>query len=152
PKRASNPPSLAPGLPLTEASHARERALGLSPGSSPARAPSPARVPVELYAEPVSMRSGMMWAWVLAVLLTLGALGLVIVRLKDKERESDEQAQILEDAKKKTVVRQGDVTLDSDPSEAAVWLLLGKTPLDTMPLDTSKPYYELRVELEGYKA
>jgi hypothetical protein len=43
------------------------------------------------------------------------------------------------------------VVIDSDVAGAAVWMNLGKTPVDSLPL-SSAGIYELRVQQDGCKA
>jgi serine/threonine protein kinase len=45
----------------------------------------------------------------------------------------------------------GDLTIASDEADAAVWLLLGRTPVESLPLSAAM-VHELRVEHEGYQA
>lgn len=45
--------------------------------------------------------------------------------------------------------KSGQVTIDSEPDKAAVWMLLGRTPIDTNPMSAAM-LHELRLEFEGY--
>jgi hypothetical protein len=45
--------------------------------------------------------------------------------------------------------RSGQVIIDSTPDKAAVWMLLGRTPLESNPVSTAM-LHELRVEFDGY--
>ncbi len=46
--------------------------------------------------------------------------------------------------------RYADVVIDSDVPDAAVWMNLGKTPVDSLPLSTAG-IYELRIQQDGFK-
>src|SRR5207237_342860 len=62
-----------------------------------------------------------------------------------------EQAATLERRLRAEQVVPGTIVVHSRPDEAAVWLLLGRTPFDSIALSTEN-VWELRVELEGYAA
>jgi len=66
---------------------------------------------------------------------------------KEHEREADLEARRAEAEAKR--VRAGDVIVDSSVPEAAVWLLLGRTPVDSLPLSAGA-VHQVRVEHEGY--
>ena len=68
-------------------------------------------------------------------------------RRAEKEQANRELEQRLRDAKAKP----GNVRITSSPDLAAVWLLLGRAPFETIQLSTSN-VWEVRVELEGYQS
>jgi hypothetical protein len=63
-----------------------------------------------------------------------------------KEKERDE----LERRLRAEQADPGSIRVASTPDGAAVWLLLGRTPFDSIPLKTLS-VWEMRVELEGHK-
>jgi len=64
-----------------------------------------------------------------------------------RQREADEETKRRQDAQ----ADRGTISVTTKPSEASVWLKLGRTNLDTMVL-SSNQLHRLRIELEGYQA
>lgn len=95
---------------------------------------------------------GLGWIWAIAVVLALGALGVVLWQQKSSDAKIEETRQLAAKASRaaEESARQGDLVVGSEPAEAAVWLLLGRTPLDTRELDAAR-LHELRIEHEGYQ-
>lgn len=63
------------------------------------------------------------------------------------QREADEQTRLATKAQ----ADSGVITVSAEPADASVWLKLGRTPVDTMPL-TSSQMHRVRLELPGYQA
>lgn len=95
--------------------------------------------------------------WLIVLLAAGAALVWVIMDLRDKGRQ---QAAANEERKREAEEKErqleaeladpGAIVVASDPGEAAVWLLLGRTPTDSLPLPTGQ-LHELRLELDGYQ-
>ena len=108
--------------------------------------------------KPVRLKSRIPGAIALAVALA-GGIGIVIV-YKDQEQATAAQRELRAQALKKHDEDQtravnalpdpGTLVVSSTPSEASVWLKLGRTNLDTMVLPSSQ-LHRLRLELEGYQ-
>ena len=82
--------------------------------------------------------------WILT-LVVIGAIGGVFLYLKTKDLpESTTTVHKVGDG-----VRAGNITVSASEPEAAVWLKLGRTPLDTLPLSAAD-VHQVRVEHEGY--
>jgi hypothetical protein len=64
-----------------------------------------------------------------------------------RQQEADEETRRRQDAQ----ADRGTISVTTKPSEASVWLKLGRTNLDTMVL-TSNQLHRLRIELDGYQA
>ena len=64
----------------------------------------------------------------------------------ERQRAADEATRRAQDAQ----ADRGTIAVTSKPSEASVWLKLGRTNLDTMVL-TSSQLHRLRLELDGYQ-
>ena len=88
-----------------------------------------------------------------------GGAGFYVVYKNQEEasaaqRERDEKAR--RDAEERTrqlsnaQADRGSIAVSVTPSEASVWLKLGRTNLDTMVL-TSSQLHRLRIELDGYQ-
>jgi hypothetical protein len=67
---------------------------------------------------------------------------------RDKQRKADAEARSkeLSDAQ----ADRGTIRVTSTPSEASIWLKLGRTPVDTLPLAASQRH-RLRIERDGYQ-
>ena len=95
--------------------------------------------------------------WLLLVVAGGGALFWVI-RQQSALREQSEASARDTEARQRELLGQhmaaqpknGRIAIDSEPAEAAVWMLLGRTPLDTDKL-SSAMVHELRLELDGYQ-
>jgi hypothetical protein len=107
---------------------------------------------------PVRLKSRALGVISLLVIVA-GAIGFYVVYRNQEEagtaqRARDEQAR--KDAEDRTrqmsnaQADRGTITVGSTPSEASVWLKLGRTNLDTMPLSSSQ-LHRLRIELDGYQ-
>jgi hypothetical protein len=103
--------------------------------------------------------SGLGKVWLILAVLAVGGFALILElktdvfhpeRKRAKEEAAARQAeerQRAEDAKK---VRTGDLSVTSVPDKAAVWLLLGKAPTDSIELPTGMDH-QIRVDGEGFK-
>jgi serine/threonine-protein kinase len=142
PARATTPPPIASPTP----SSARRPPLQSSLTGGTAAIPD------------LSPRGGRgLW---IAALVGLVVVGVVIATKTDllhpgrsAEHEREVQSKV-DEAKRAAEVgrqRRADVVVDSDPPQAAVWMLLGSTPMDSLPL-SSASIYELRVEQQGFKS
>ncbi len=67
-------------------------------------------------------------------------------RQVQRQREADEQTRRLQEAQ----LDPGTILVTTTPPEASVWLKLGRTPLDSVPLSSGQ-LHRIRVELEGYQ-
>ncbi|HEX4418515.1 MAG TPA: protein kinase [Kofleriaceae bacterium] len=130
----------------------------------PATAPRPvARPPVVDIPEiedlpPVRLKSRALGVISLVVLIA-GAIGFYVIykdqieqreaqALRDKQRQEAAEAETkrLSDAQ----ADRGAITVSVTPREASVWIKLGRTPFDSMPL-TSSQLHRLRIERDGYQ-
>ncbi len=111
---------------------------------------------------PIARSGGMMWLWLVVVLGAAGALVWVVhnsgqVNASRQQQHDDEIAAARAAAAKKTadltaeLPDPGGIRVTSTPDGAAVWLMLGRTPLDSIGLPSGM-VHELRVELDGYHA
>ncbi|HTJ47111.1 MAG TPA: protein kinase [Kofleriaceae bacterium] len=118
------------------------------------------RAPSE--APPQALKSSTSWIWIVVVLALGGVLVWVIKRSGDvnaanKQAHDDEAAKQQEAAAAKTKQLQdelpdpGGIRVRSTPDGAAVWLMLGRTPFDSMGLPANM-VHELRVESDGFQA
>lgn len=96
------------------------------------------------------------WVWLIVILAGVAALIWVVYTQtnlikKEKQQEARIEAENAEALRKHRESQPvaGSVAITSTPGEAAVWLKLGRTPLDTTELDTDV-YHELRLEHPGY--
>lgn len=95
--------------------------------------------------------------WLLLVLAGGGAL-FWVVRQQNALREQSEANARATEAKQREILdqhraaqpRSGRILIDSEPAEAAVWMLLGRTPLQSDKLSAAM-VHELRLELDGYQ-
>ncbi len=98
------------------------------------------------------------WVWAVATLSAL--VGLVLLLYTQTDIFHPERAQAKREAaerKHKEAERRlraeqkqgGNIIVEADQDGAAVWLLLGRTPVDSMPLPITHPH-QLRFEREGY--
>jgi len=146
------------------------RAPALAPGSAPVQA-RPSAVSVVAIPPPdsfgsddptLAIRLGKRRGlgpvlWLLLVVAGGGALFWVI-RQQSALREQSEASARDTEARQRELLGQhmaaqpknGRIAIDSEPAEAAVWMLLGRTPLDTDKL-SSAMVHELRLELDGYQ-
>jgi hypothetical protein len=107
---------------------------------------------------PVRLRSRALG--IVSLLIVIGgAIGFYMVYRNQQEttaaqREKDEQARRDADQRTRDLsvaqADRGTITVSSTPSEASVWLKLGRTNLDTLVL-TSSQMHRLRIELDGYQ-
>jgi serine/threonine protein kinase len=96
--------------------------------------------------------------WLVAV-VSVTVVGLLVWKsgiLNPRQRSDEDLAardQVAAAARGAEVskTRYADVVIDSDVPGAAVWMNLGKTPVDSLPL-SSAGIYELRVQQDGWKA
>jgi serine/threonine protein kinase len=138
-----------------------------SASTSAAAAPASALVaavmpPLDVQAPDLSLGSrrgrglrSLLWAVLIAA-----AAGILVwvVRNQMALREQAEQQAQANEARQKELLREhmaaqpksGRILIESEPAEAAVWMLLGRTPLQTEPLSAAM-VHELRLELDGYQ-
>jgi serine/threonine-protein kinase len=167
PERAPSVPSLpsAPPEPApapAPASSASTPTPGFAAtGAAAPAAPAPPRA-FEIAAPdaaPVSLHPSSRGLWWMAA-LTLAVAAVVIATQTDllhpgrNEARARAAAAALRDDQRAAEVartRRADVIVDSEPAEAAVWMLLGTTPVDSLPLPTTT-IYELRIEQQGFRS
>jgi hypothetical protein len=97
--------------------------------------------------------------WVGLSVFAAAALGTVLYTqtdLFDPARKRDEE-RVAENEREAAIARHeaaqpvaAELTITTGEPDAAVWLLLGRTPVDSMPLSAAM-VHELRVEHEGYQ-
>lgn len=141
-----------------------------APPPAPAKAPPPRRVvaaPTDLVEqlEPPKLKSNTSWiVGAISVVVLVAGGWFIYTRMQqqgkdieegkaaaakrraDKEEANRQLEQRLRDAKAKP----GTMRIASTPDLAAVWLLLGRGPFESIALRTNN-VWELRVELEGYQ-
>jgi hypothetical protein len=98
------------------------------------------------------------WFWFIATAFVLGALFLILYTQTDvfhpeRARAKEERAEREQKAYERRLYAQqkkgGNILIKASQDGAAAWLLLGRTPVDTMPLPLDSPH-QLRFEREGY--
>jgi hypothetical protein len=168
-------PEPEPELPLpapTPTPTAATPAVAIKASAAPAPAPKPApatvqrRRPVSAI-EPVaddlapSIRlKSRFWPIVWGVII-VGGLGVAVYAyLQQKEgRSAHEKQQAEQRAANEALEKRlreeqedpGTIRIRSEPSEGTVWLLIGRTPCESIGLPSSM-LHQLRVELDGYTA
>jgi serine/threonine protein kinase len=118
-----------------------------------------APVPVAIVDEaPPSLARRLSWVWVLLAAAGAGALVWVVTSQADRNREADAQRAAAQERAAAETARltnelpdPGAIRVDSEPRDAAVWLLLGRAPMDSFALPTGM-VHQVRVELEGFRA
>jgi hypothetical protein len=137
------------------------------PAAAPAAAPPRMRFvkPAEDVdaVEVPQLRRNPLWTWLgLAVLVGGGIALFLTLRSQGETLTAGEKAAAEERARKEKAHQDeerrlraeqadpGAIVVNSDKDGDGVWLLLGRTPFDSIPLKTSA-VWEMRVELEGYK-
>jgi hypothetical protein len=95
--------------------------------------------------------------WLVVLLAAGAALVWVIMDLREKGKQQAQADQAKLEEKEKIEAKleaeladPGAIRVSSEPGEAAVWLSLGRTPMDSFGLPTGQ-LHELRVELDGHK-
>jgi hypothetical protein len=97
--------------------------------------------------------------WVALTAFAVAGMGAVLYtqsdrfdpgRRADEERADEEARQAALASHERAQPRPADITVTAAEPEAAVWLLLGRTPLESMPLSAAM-VHELRLEHEGYR-
>jgi serine/threonine protein kinase len=110
-----------------------------------------------------SLKRSPIWTWLGLIILLAGGAALVFYLKKQgtelsagekaakAEREKKEKERdALEQRLRAEQADPGTIRVSSTPDGAAVWLLLGRTPFDSIPLKT-QAVWEMRVELDGHK-
>ncbi len=134
-----------------------------APRPAPVRRAAPATEEVAVLDPPRLGRSPV-WTWIGLLVVAAGATALVLALLRQGEERQDLQAReardrdakaeaaaVLERRLRAEQADPGTIAIRSTPDGAAVWLLLGRTPFDSIPLSTEN-VWELRVEREGHVA
>ena len=95
--------------------------------------------------------------WLVVLLAAGAALVWVIMDLREKGRqqakadaEKIEEKEKMEARLEAELADPGAIRVSSEPGEAAVWLSLGRTPMDSFALPTGQ-MHELRLELDGHQ-
>jgi hypothetical protein len=133
------------------------------PAPPPPRAtPRPTVQPIVHHVEDLSnvrISGGLGRLWLIVALLAVGGFALVLelktdvfhpARARRRQEEAARKAEDERAAAEAKKVRTGDLVVTSEPDKAAVWLLLGRTPVDSIELSTGMDH-QLRVESEGLK-
>lgn len=121
----------------------------------------PASEPPPPVATP-SLRRSMIWTWLGIAALVAGGVFLV-QRLREQKKELTAGEQAAKEARARGEAANAETERrlraeQADPGSivvrapegATVWLLLGRTPFDSIPL-TTKSVWEMRAELDGHK-
>ena len=99
------------------------------------------------------------WAWAIGTLGALAVMFLLVWTRTDvfhperaeRKRKAREAERLAKEAELRAQQKKGgEIIVEANEEGAAVWLRLGRTPLDTMPLPAYHPH-QLRFELDGYK-
>ncbi len=155
PVRAAAPPPRA-----ARSSAPRPAASADDPASDPAPAPRRRALPVDQPSfEDVptpQLRSRFGWVWILVAGVAIAG-GVYLYRQKQAEQRAAEkaaelrrqQAADLSDKLRDELADPGDIHISTNPAEAAVWMSLGRTPVTSPGLPSTK-MHELRVELDGH--
>ncbi len=104
-----------------------------------------------------------LWTWIGLLVLLAGGVVLFFVLRRQGETlnageksaaaaraKQDQETADLERRLRAEQADPGSIRVTSTPDGAAVWLLLGRTPFDSISLKTMS-VWEMRVELEGHK-
>lgn len=154
------PPSAAP-----PASYSAEMSMPAEPAApappvAPAQPVAPALDDLERLVEPdirLGGSSGLVrFLWVIIALGALAALVWVIrhqMQLREqaeeqKARQEAENRAVLEDFRQ-SAPKSGQVLIESQPDGAAVWMLLGRTPMETQPMATDMAH-QMRIEYPAH--
>ncbi|MEZ4364041.1 MAG: protein kinase [Kofleriaceae bacterium] len=106
-----------------------------------------------------SLRRSPVWTLFWGAVVAAAAVGAVLVVRAQRERAAaDERRQeealatnkALEQKLRDGLPDPGSLRLTSSPSDGSGWLLLGRTPFDSLPLSSAN-VHQVRVELEGYQ-
>ena len=72
-----------------------------------------------------------------------------------EQKQKDEKARLDADERTRQATKmqkdRGTISVTAEPPDASIWIKLGRTNLDTMPL-TSSQMHRIRIELPGYQA
>jgi serine/threonine protein kinase len=126
----------------------------------PARRARPAVAEPDLGPPPSVGRSSATWLWLVLIAGAVAVLVWVVTRsgtTYDQRKHAHDQA--VADQQQRAAAKTaelaaelpdpGGIQVTSTPDGAAVWLMLGRTPFDSMGLPSGM-VHELRVELDGY--
>lgn len=109
-----------------------------------------------MLASPGKRRLGSLF-WLVMAIAAAGTLVWVVRGQMALREQAAEQAQAHEARQQELLrahqaakPRSGRIGVESEPDQAAVWMLLGRTPLETEPFSASM-IHELRLELDGYE-
>lgn len=129
---------------------------------APVRRPRPAIPESDLTPPPSVGRSSATWLWLFLIAGAAAVLVWVVVRggkTYDQRKHAHDQEVV--DQQKRAAAKTAELTAElpdpggiqvtSTPDGAAVWLMLGRTPFDSMGLPSGM-VHELRVELDGYQS
>ena len=140
-----------------------EPAALAAPAAAPPRRAATGRDPVDL--DPLSSlgappeRRRRVLPWLALCVLAIGVLAAVLYTATDlfdpgrRKAAEREEERAREEALARHMAGQPrpvDLTITSGEPDAAVWLSLGRTPVDSFPL-SSAMVHELRLEHEGYR-
>jgi hypothetical protein len=142
-------PAAAPPAPAAEAPVARPVPVAVArPVVVPAGIDDVAPVP--------RLRRSYTWLWILIIVGTGAGIAVLYQkhaeqsrRLKAESTERQRQADELSARLAAERPDPGGIRVRSEPDGAAVWLLLGRSPMDSLALPASM-IHELRIELDGH--
>lgn len=158
---SKSPPSKRPpgDDSVTQIHSPSQRAAGAAAAAAAAaRTVSPATLDAAMDLPVPSLRRSPLWSVLWIGIVIAAVVGAVLVYQSQKaERTADEErrereikaAQELSAKLTDDLPDPGGIRLDSSPSSATGWLLLGRAPFDSLPL-SSEAVHQVRVELERY--
>lgn len=85
----------------------------------------------------------------IAILFAIAYTMTDFFKAAESEKRSEEEK--LAEAAELRQPRAGHISIESETADAAVWLLIGRTPTSSFPLSSSM-IHELRFDREGYKS
>ena len=112
--------------------------------------------------EPPQLGRRRSWLWAIVVLVAGAALAYGIVRQGKQRSKGEKEAAARREAKEREAKelearliaakeKPGTIRIRSTPDYAGVWLLLGRSQLESISISTAN-VWEVRLELEGYQS
>lgn len=99
------------------------------------------------------------WVYLAVALVLLGGMFYLVVKRSDlfnperkaqREEEEDRRNRAKEARMRAELERAGEIFVTASETGASVWLRLGRTPVESMPLPNHHPH-QLRLELDGFE-
>ena len=121
---------------------AAERKPGPKPPKREFRPPSALDAPVP----ELSPSRGGSGIWLITAIVAVGGLGAVLYsQMGGDDGPAEDTTTVVGPS-----IKAGDLEIDASEPEAAVWLKIGATPTDSMPLSVER-VHQVRIEHEGYE-